>query len=510
MKKHLLLLCFAFLASSFLYGQQYWSKRYDIELGNEYGSQVIARADGFVVFMWGFCGFNNAQFCYGIIKFDLNGEKKWQALMYDTIGPNSYIAMAIRNDTIFVNTDYKTIEGYSVLSYDLQGNYLGRFDYTHPGVYGTLWARNIKSKEDRLFVSFSYQDTTDNRFKAKTRAYDQAWNQLWEVVIPDNDYPKIRFMDMDACADGGVIIACVSSKSYDEVVCSVQKYDAQGNKEWSTLIHEESDIFSVPVSINAHPDGGYMGHWTLSTGAGFTNPEPDCWFKLDANGLIEWQKVVDPYEYRNFTTNFIARNGDMIGCGYGEDTPYDTIDEPDRFYGYIARIKPTGELRWERRFFERKEGGYYPLLYHGAELENGDLAFTGLVWDTIQTPQNPSWDDLWLLKLDSNGCLTPGCDYKQYVLPAFEPEQVVKLDAFSVFPNPCTEHFTLAAILGKHLPLGTYHMALYDAFGREVLKQDFNPNFLTKVEIGDMTPGGYTLVIFLNGKEAQTLKVLKV
>lgn len=508
MKTCFLSLCFSILASSFLFGQQYWSKRYDFDMGNEFGSQVIAEDDGFLVFMWSGCALNHNDFCYSIIKFDFDGTKMWQTIMYDTIGPNSYIAMAIRNDTIFVNTDYKTKNGYSILSYDLQGNYLGRFDYLHPGVDGTLWARTIKSKNDRLFVCLSYQDTVDNRFKAKTRAYDQAWNQLWEVVVPDNDYPKIRFMDMDACADGGVIVACVSSKSYDEVVCSVQKYDAQGNKEWSTPIHETADIFSSPVSINIHPDGGYMGHWTLSTGAGFTNPEPDCWFKLDANGQIEWQKVVDPYEYRNFTTNFIAQNGDMIGCGIGADAPYDTIDEPDLYYGYVARIKPNGEPRWERRFFERKDGGYYPLLYHGAELENGDLIFTGFVWDTIQTPQNPSWDDLWLLKLDSNGCLTPGCDYKQYVLPALEPNQIVNLETFTVFPNPCTEYFTLAAILGKQLPLGMYQLVLYDALGRKVLKQGFNPDFLTKVAISELIPGGYTLVISLNGKEVQSLKVL--
>ena len=109
MKKYLLVLCLTLAASSNIFRQQYWSKRYDIELGNEYGSQVIVRDDGFLVFMWGFGGLNNAEFCYGIIKFDLEGEKQWQSLMYDTIGPNAYISMAIRSDTIFVNTRFISI-----------------------------------------------------------------------------------------------------------------------------------------------------------------------------------------------------------------------------------------------------------------------------------------------------------------------------------------------------------------------------------------------------------------
>ncbi len=511
MKKYLLTLCISCTASIFLYGQQYWSKRYDIELGNEYGSQIIVRDDGFLVFMWGFCGLNNAEFCYGLIKFDFDGEKQWQTLMYDTIGPNAYIAMAIRNDTILVNTDYKTIPGCSVLAYDMQGNYLGRHNYWHPSVPWTMFARTIKSKGERLIVNFTYNDTLENRYKYKIRAYDPAWNQLWEVKLPENtEYPKIRYSDMDACADGGIIALCVSNKTYEETVCSIQKYDADGIKEWATLLDGVYEISSWPATVHAHPDGGYIGHWKIETGEFWSYSGPDTWFKLDANGQIEWQKIDDQEtKMRNFTSTFIAQNGDLIGCGNGQDSPYDTIQEPDRYYAHIARIKPDGELRWERRIYEKKDGGYWADLYHGAEMANGDLIFTGLVWDTIQTPQNPSWDDLWLLKLDSNGCLTPGCDYNQYVLPAFEPPQAVQLDAFTVFPNPFRERFTLAAILGKHIPSGDYRLAVYDALGKEVLRQDFNPNLLTKVVSQQWPSGIYTLVIYRNGIESQAIRMVK-
>jgi hypothetical protein len=511
MKKYLSTLCLLCWISGILSSQEYWSKRYDIELGNEYGSQVIVRDDGHLVCMWGFCGLNNATFCNGIIKFDLSGEKQWQSLMYDTIGPNAYIALAIRNDTIFFNTDYKTIQGNSVLAYDMQGNYLGRHDYWQPSVPWTMFARTIKSKGERLFVNFSYNDTLDNKVKDKIWAYDPAWNLLWEVLLPDNtEYPKLRYADMDACADGGIITACVSNKTYYETVCSIQKYDADGNEEWATVLDGIYEIYSVPTTIHALPDGGYMGHWAIETGEAFAYSAPDTWFKLDADGQIEWQKIDDQdHKMRNFNNTFIAKNGDLIGCGNGQDSPYDTIQEPDRFYSHIVRIKPDGELRWERRIYEKKDGGYWTDLYHGAEMANGDLVFTGLVWDTIQTPQNPSWDDLWLLKLDSNGCFTPSCDNDQYVLPAFEPSKLGKLDAFTIFPNPVGEQFTLAAILGKDIPSGDYHMALYDAMGKEMLSQNFDPNLLTKVAAQHWPAGHYTLMIFRNGVEAQVIRVVK-
>ena len=511
MKKHLLSLCLLLLTSSILLSQEYWSKRFDIEMGNEYGSQVIVRDDGFLVFMRGFCGLNNAKFCYGIIKFDLAGEKQWQALMYDTIGPESYQPMAIRNDTIFVNVQYKTIQACSVLSYDLQGNYLGRYDYFHPSVVGRFISRKLKSSGERLFVNFSYDDTLDTKNKDKIRAYDPSWHQLWEVKVPDHvDYPRLLDVDMDACPDGGIITISARRKTYDERVCIIHKFDADGIIEWDRMLDGMYEEWSYPVTIHAHPDGGYMGHWQIGTGDFWSYEYPDMWFKLDANGQIEWQRIDEAvHNMRNFTSTFVAQNGDLIGCGRGEDSPYDTIDEPDPYYCHIARIKPDGEFRWERRIFEKKDGGYWPELYHGAEMPNGDLIFTGVVWDTIQTPENPSWDDLWLLKLDSNGCLEPGCDFNQYILPVSEPALSVPLDVFRAFPNPFVTQFSLAAVLGKHIPSGDYRMVLYDAAGRVVIQQDFNPHLLTRVETLQLPSGLYSLVIFRDGLEFQALKMVK-
>jgi hypothetical protein len=113
------------------------------------------------------------------------------------------------------------------------------------------------------------------------------------------------------------------------------------------------------------------------------------------------------------------------------------------------------------------------------------------------------------LKLDSNGCFSPGCDDYQFVLPAYEPTQAVHLDAFTTFPNPCSEQFTVAAKLGKPLPDGDYHLALFDASGRVILKEVFNPNLLKIAATGNLVPGLYTLVIFRNGMESQTIKVVK-
>jgi len=94
-------------------------------------------------------------------------------------------------------------------------------------------------------------------------------------------------------------------------------------------------------------------------------------------------------------------------------------------------------------------------------------------------------------------------------LPVSEPVQAAQLDVFRAFPNPFTEQFSLAVVLGKHIPSGDYRMVLYDAAGKAVLQQTFSPNLLTRVETPQLPSGLYSLVIFRDGMEFQALKMVK-
>jgi hypothetical protein len=90
-----------------------------------------------------------------------------------------------------------------------------------------------------------------------------------------------------------------------------------------------------------------------------------------------------------------------------------------------------------------------------------------------------------------------------------EPAKAVPLDVFRAFPNPFVAQFSLAAVLGKHIPSGDYRMVLYDAAGKAVIQQDFNPHLLTRVETLQLPSGVYSLVIYRDGMESQVLKMVK-
>lgn len=482
-----------------------------MNIGNDGGEQIKVLGDGLLVMTRSLCNYNQ-DFCYGLMKFDFDGHLQWKTIVYDTLATNYWEPMVVRNDAILVNMNYVSDVpnlNYSVLAFDMQGNYLERFDYWHPGQQGYHWARGMEGLGNRLFVNFGFKDLGTGISREGIRAYDANWNLLWERYVP-NTYPNPLWCDTDATPDGGVVAIYSSWKNPGHKgICTIEKYDAEGDIEWTTVLPHEYNSFSSWVKIDRHPDGGYVGTWKIDTFGLFIWTRPNIVFKLDAAGQVEWEKV-EYHEQYNFWGLFAAQNGDIIGCGVAEDFANDTIEDDEYFVGYVSRFKPNGELRWKRKVFDHTGGGYRYEFYNGAEMPNGDLVFTGQMWDTIYgTADDPYPDDVWLVKLDSNGCFSPGCGEEQHLVAAKEPQQSLREQPFVLFPNPFSEQITLASILGRHIPQGEYRAVLYDMNGQIIRQQSFNPNLLTYFDTGDAPPGAYILAVYKDGVLMQTLKAVK-
>ena len=107
---------------------QYWSKRFDLQMGNDFGRKIIVINDGFIVSINGFCDYNTKD-CFGLMKFDFEGNLVWKTVVLDTLEINHSECIEVINDTIFVNTNYLGVPNkhFSILAFDMQGNYqIGR------------------------------------------------------------------------------------------------------------------------------------------------------------------------------------------------------------------------------------------------------------------------------------------------------------------------------------------------------------------------------------------------
>ncbi|MCB0556409.1 MAG: hypothetical protein KDD02_22880, partial [Phaeodactylibacter sp.] len=148
-----------------------------------------------------------------------------------------------------------------------------------------------------------------------------------------------------------------------------------------------------------------------------------------------------------------AANGDIIGSGYA----WKEIEEelPPAYVGWIFRMSPQGEPIWDRYIYDARSPKRDAWLQSATELPNGDLVFTGSYADTLTVDGNVVRNtDVWLVRVDSNGCLTPGCADLQVVTDTGivqitatkdRPREEAGQGPFRLFPNPAGSEVFLAA-----------------------------------------------------------------
>jgi len=113
----------------------------------------------------------------------------------------------------------------------------------------------------------------------------------------------------------------------------------------------------------------------------------------------------------------------------------------------------------DRRIIDSTGGGRGCVFNYGVELSNGDLLFSGIIRSGLDfaTSQRESW----IVKTDSNGCLTPGCqDTFQILVASKEAPGYREPDIFGLLPNPFSDRLVLGTLLGYVVPPGDYAAAV--------------------------------------------------
>ncbi|MBL7794859.1 MAG: T9SS type A sorting domain-containing protein [Saprospiraceae bacterium] len=486
-----------------LLSAQYWSKRYDFQQGNENATQIIPMADGLLVHVSGLCD-QNKRICGGLIKLDFDGNLMWKSIYLDTLDTNTLGPAAIIGDTIFLNVSYFYVDSlyFSILAYDLQGNYLSRRDYGFPSTKN--WARNISANEKRIYVVYQYRDLTTLKYRGRLRAYDRKWAFLWEREFP-GAHNNCSISHVTAMPDGGAALAYTGVESFDRRAVVV-RYDEDGNVLWTSAFPKayEADF----VRIEPYPDGSLAGIWNIDTFVLGYSFSPQMAFKMDATGQIEWAKFEITKYLQHYYHVFVAKNGDIIISGKDDNSsvalPIGTV-----MAGYVRRLRPDGELLWERRVMDFSQGDHKNYLYSGAELDNGDLVFAGEIADSL--PDDPYPYNVWVVRLDSMGCFAPNCGTEQ-ILTSTQNAPGVQEDEkpFIAFPSPFNAYIIVGSKLGKPLPAGRYQIAVFDLLGKIVMdERQIDPQQVTELDTSAWPSGTYFIQVRLDGAVFQYLKVVK-
>lgn len=258
--------------------------------------------------------------------------------------------------------------------------------------------------------------------------------------------------------------------------------------------------------VIATKDGGFL----IATQRYTYSPAVDyqytygVFFKLDSTGHKQW--VYNPGGYRGSDLDW-AYNVIELPCGdfmlsgnyllYG--VPFDTtippeLNLPARFW-HLSRITNNGELIWRRLYNYIKPNNYAYFSLYNFDLDTcPDKGFilSGYLTDYINELSSG-----WLVKVDSMGCLVPGCHLSPPEEPADSTVQVL------LYPNPADQFINFVPqFFGNEV-----HYRLIDMLGRSVVNGTV-PDGSTNMIDSRFLPAGTYLLSVWNDKKRITKKVV--
>lgn len=212
--------------------------------------------------------------------------------------------------------------------------------------------------------------------------------------------------------------------------------------------------------------------------------------KYDAQGTELWSSdlIYGGSELNpcHFNDGFELEDGSFVLAGEIQNTTIPGLWEN----GMIFKLDPEGSVLWSRFYAHYVElpVGYDHLFSAVEPTSDGGFILTG----EAQGPTPPNTSRLWLVKLDSMGCLVPGC----HTVGVQEFESALQ-SALQVSPNPAREavRFSLELPGGYQLH-GKVQAVLLDAQGKEVGRQlaQTNGSLLSgAIALDGQAPGLYYL-----------------
>jgi hypothetical protein len=217
------------------------------------------------------------------------------------------------------------------------------------------------------------------------------------------------------------------------------------------------------------------------------------------NGDKVWDSTF--LSYAGYTINHLEVDNKGIIYGAGSVKRSDRSDET---YGaFFLKMSQEGEVLWLRRVFPDFR------LHDDADVLNINLLPDQGVMASgyLGYRENRSDIDIWLIRLDSNGCITSGCSGEDILLSTSEEDGIWQsLDQvpFIVYPNPTQGEVHLHTDFS---PDSEDHLIWSDQVGRTVLRQSLLSDRLQTHEAPSRS-GLYFLTLYRDGLPIHTEKVM--
>jgi hypothetical protein len=464
--------------------------------GNDRGVIVLVEDDGFTIVSASFCIYPKG--CPGVKKVNKTGDLLWE-INFDQFDFN--FGPTFRDGLLKVAEDEYLLLGtatYDYVEFDIT---LIRFRSD-----GTvLWTRHYDYGENTYGFSLKavpgggYVIYGERRLDEKLVVWlirlDENADVLWEKIIENPDSRREDRGNLEVLPNGDMVSAFNIWNPWANVSSAgIVRLDPEGEVIWQHnfpfgWINNQCQRIIRPL-----PDGNFALTNCTDTITSPGNPSIGNMVSgLSPEGEVLWNTVFYSWVYKEMANIRVTANGDIIGCGADANFP-----GTGAWSAWVFRMSAEGELLWERRFIRPPFQDVIAWFDDLAETPDGNIAVLGTTLDTF--PDGFIHGDAWLLVLDENGCLTPGCTEVDLVVSA---EDLIPLTGrpgrLAVYPNPAGEILTI--VLPQGIQRKNSRLRLFSTSG-QVVREEWVAEGRRSVEwhTAGLPPGMYVVALEVEGR----------
>jgi hypothetical protein len=392
---------------------------------------------------------------------------------------------------------------FLVINTDLQSFIVKEFYDTAGNQFSS--GRCVLSENSSWYILASVQDTFYNG-QVLILKTDSAGNLLWKKYY---GIPVLRDDPgtMLALSDDKFLIGYARNNLSQwtgigllQTNSRVMMIDSAGTvlKEWQ----DNTDSTFVPRSLIATKDGGYVFVTDLKMNnfTSYLKTRPVI-VKLDSQLNKVWAKPYGVTEQNFYSQLYHVQeltDGSLLASG--NVSAIDSVSLHTA--GWLIKFAANGDSLWSRSYSGVYSAYSQNSIYDFEVLSDGSIIGVGQSTDFMAQTQGQQG---WIIRVDSMGCLIPGCD----TLTATSiKENEDDLVGIKVYPNPSSD--VVYILLKSDEVVNNLSFAIFDNTGRKVAGEQnavLDQTYLLNVSA--YTSGTYFVVLSSGSRLLRTVPFVK-
>ncbi len=416
----------------------------------------------------------------------------------------------------FVLPGYTTDSIYRALILQLNnnGDIISNYTYLNPFFpqQNFIKAKAVEKTIDKCFIVANIIQTLPNGPFQDMDAYiikidsvgEFVWSKTWGNDLVEEPTSIIPTPD-NYFIIGGMRHSLNIEDSDYSFQCFLLAIDTSGQIQWTWLSPGSWGLRDAARDMVLLEDGSLV----IASGIGHEQQRPSvnvvyfdkAVFKLNPQRELEWEVV---FKASRLVSGTKMSNIEKLENGSGfivagvhpikDDNPNDL---KWGWAGWIAKVSPDGDSLWAREYTVISTDAFTHDIYDLKTTPDGGIIICGEARDWSGQDSIPQ--QAWLMKLDSFGCLVPGCQLVDAT------EESKEMGSLLLYPNPARDYLNFFYRPAPGQSSREVSFRIFDTSGHELHRFEAQAGEATYiVPLWHWPPGVYFLQLLQNGLPVKT------